>query len=124
MTTPVYPNTLPSPSNFASVTFAPYANNIQVTSMTAGEPKRRKMFTYVPKVMTCSLRLNQSQVSILEAFYANTCNAVNSFVWKDWLHDATANQSYAFLEEPSFSYVQDTKGSYYDAALRLLVVKS
>jgi len=124
MTTPVYPSNLPAPSNFSSVTFAPYANNIQVTSMTAGEPKRRKLFTYIPKVMTCSLRLTQAQVTALETFYANTCNCVNSFVWKDWLHDSTANQTYAFLQEPAYAYVQDSKGSYFDTTLNLLAVKS
>ena len=124
MTTPVYPSDLPSPSNFGSVTFTPYANNIQVTSMAAGEPKRRKLFTYIPKVFTCSLRLSRSQVTSLETFYANTCNVVNEFVWNDWLHDPTANQNYSFLQEPSFSYVQDSKGSYYDTTLSLLMVNS
>lgn len=121
----LFPNTLPAPLA-SSIAVQPYANNIQVTSMTAGEPKRRKLFTYVPKTFTCTLRLTANQANTLQDFYSNTANATSNFTWRAWFSaNTSANQDYAFLVEPSFAYAgQNADNIYWDATLTLLTVKS
>lgn len=59
MSNPLWPATLPVPTNDQG-TYAPLVNNVITSNMGSGAPKRRRRFTYVPETYTGQLLLTSA----------------------------------------------------------------
>lgn len=104
MANPTWPSTLPPPLADSSASFgAP--NNVIETGMETGSPKRRRRFTAVEISFTCTLKLSQAQLAVLETFYYTTLAQVLPFDWTDFRTGATA--TYCFTKDGyTSSYIQ------------------
>jgi hypothetical protein len=101
MSNPTWPTTLPASPNDQGMGYSPLVDPILTTQMETGAPKRRRRFTSVPDMFTCTMTLTKTQVPLLQAFVITTLADVGPFDWKDFRDDSAA--TYVFNKRPVYS---------------------
>lgn len=119
MANPVWPSTLQQAPDLGSAQYEPVAENILVTQMETGAPKRRRRFTAMPAKLTCSITCTGAQMATLDTFKSTTLQDTGVFDWVDVRTGATA--TYGFLEGIKYQQ-QDGFPDQWTATLSLIKV--
>lgn len=118
MSNPVWPSTLPIPTD-QSVSYTALIEPVLTTSMETGAPKRRRRFTAVPETFTCQLMLTQDQRTALDQFAKATLSDVLPFDWTDWRSGDPL--TYVFSKRPVYALASGA-ASLWTATIELVTV--
>ena len=98
-----WPATLPCVQHNA-LSYAPKFENV-LSSQMEGRTKHRRRFTYVPDVMTFSLKVDRNQLYTLMDFVQNTVKDVEPFDWVEHRKIGKPVCQYRFTKRPTYSNI-------------------